>query len=62
MTGLTRKHFERIAEILGSHKSDVELETEFATWLGETNPLFNTSRFYNRIAEVRKLKKAEEVI
>ena len=48
---LTQKHFERIAEILKSHKASDELITDFEVFCSEENTLFDRQRFWDACIE-----------
>jgi len=51
MNMLTKKHFERMAQLLAG--SDDELIDEFCNWLSEENPRFDQIRFKQRIVDLR---------
>ena len=50
---MTKKHFEAIADILGTSKGKGEIEKKLVVYFQQVNPLFDASRFKQR---VRKLE------
>lgn len=71
MTGLTKKHFEAIAEILAKHEPEIknslvfmDIVHDFCYYLKSENPNFRASQFMEYIAEIVKQKReyTEQVI
>lgn len=71
MTGLTKKHFEAIAEILAKHEPEIknslvfmDLVKDFCYYLKSENPNFRETQFTEYIAEQVKQKReyTEQVI
>jgi hypothetical protein len=46
---MTRKHFERVAEILGTNDIDDNTVAEFINLFAEENPRFDRLRFFEAV-------------
>ena len=54
---LSRKHFERVAEILGTTNVPEKTIEEFGQFFAQENPRFDYNRFYDAIDKHAQVKR-----
>lgn len=59
---LSRKHFERVAEILGTTNVPEETMEKFVQFFYEENPRFDYDRFYSAVDKHAQAKRYKDAV